>query len=148
MWLWSLPAQCIAQGVKRSFHSEYAFADGDLWRKMQPRMLCTANYPYVDVIKCVCSFCPVLEYIIIHGDSLITSGHFGHSIVQVLHKSQLVLDCTNSLARATLGAQWKCPFFSVLLPAHLSSSNYDYWSTEAGTHLSGLLLACTNMPIS
>ena len=49
--------------------------DGDLWRKMQPRMLCTANYPHVDVIKCGCSFCPVLEYVILHGDSLLPSGH-------------------------------------------------------------------------
>ena len=29
----------------------------------------------------------------------------------------------------------------MLLPAHLFSSNYDYWSTKAGTHLSGLLPA-------
>ena len=139
--------QCIAQGVKRSFHSDYDFVDGDLWSKMHPRMLYTASYPHVDVIKCGCSFCLVLEYLILRGDSLIPSGHFVHSIVQGLHKSQLELDCTNSPARATLGRSGSVLSFSVLLPVHLFSSNYDYWSTEAGTHLSGLLFVCTNMLI-
>ena len=130
--------QCIAQEVKRSFHSEYNFVDGDLWHKMQPRMMCTASYLHVDIVKCGCSFCPVLEYIILRGDSLLPSGHYW---AIRLHKSQLELDRTNSLARATMGAQWKCPFFSVLLPTHLLSSKYNFWSTEAGFHFSGLLFA-------
>ena len=142
-----IPAQYIAQEVKRSFHSEYDFVDGDLWRKMPPRMLCTANYPHVDVIKCGCSFCPVLEYVILRGASLIPSGHFGHLIVQGLHKSQLELDCTNSLARATMGRSgsvlsFQCSYQRIYLPPIMTIGP----QRQAPTFL--VCCLCTNMLIS